>query len=155
MSVTRLSEPLQNILLQDLRNFYDRASRIATLSVSAIAAIKSAWTRGSPFAAATALYPTNDEGKYVIQAEGIRMEFTNYGGAVTNLWLNNSRGEEVDIVLGLDHARDYEDYPKNPYLNGAIGKSTFYILLAVIIIRSSADRESLRSIRRVHAWWPL
>ncbi|KAM0338447.1 hypothetical protein ACHAPU_011324 [Fusarium lateritium] len=74
-----------------------------------------------PFAAATALYPTTEEGKYVIEAEGIRMELTKYGGAVTNLWLNNSRGEVVDVVLGLDHARDYEDYPGNPYLNGAIG----------------------------------
>lgn len=50
------------------------------------------------------------------------MAFTNYGGAVTNLWLNNSRGEEIDVILGLDQARDYEDYPGNPYLNGAIGE---------------------------------
>lgn len=122
MSSPPLSEPLQNVLLQELRVISARITRIATLSISAVAAIRSAWTRGSPFAAATALYPTTEEGKYIIQAEGIRMAFTNYGGAVTNLWLNNSRGEEVDVILGLDQARDYEDYPGNPYLNGAIGK---------------------------------
>jgi aldose 1-epimerase len=122
MSSPPLSEPLQNVLLQELRVISARITRIATLSISAVAAIKSAWTRGSPFAAATALYPTTEEGKYIIQAEGIRMAFTNYGGAVTNLWLNNSRGEEIDVVLGLDQARDYEDYPGNPYLNGAIGE---------------------------------
>lgn len=122
MSSPPLSEPLQNVLLQELRVISARITRIATLSISAVAAIKSAWTRGSPFAAATALYPTTEEGKYIIQAEGIRMAFTNYGGAVTNLWLNNSRGEEVDVILGLDQARDYEDYPGNPYLNGAIGE---------------------------------
>ncbi|KAM0321215.1 hypothetical protein ACHAPQ_009579 [Fusarium lateritium] len=122
MSSTPLSEPLQNVLLQELRVISARITRIATLSISAAAAIKSAWTRGSPFAAATALYPTTEEGKYVIQAEGIRMAFTNYGGAVTNLWLNNSQGEEIDVILGLDQARDYEDYPGNPYLNGAIGR---------------------------------
>ncbi|KAF5004818.1 hypothetical protein FDECE_8695 [Fusarium decemcellulare] len=122
MSELPLSEPIQNVLLQELRTFSAKVTRIATLSVSAIAAVKSAWTRGSPFAAATALFPTTDEGKYVIQAEGIRMAFTNYGGAVTNLWLNNSRGEEVDVVLGLDQAADYEGYPGNPYLNGAIGR---------------------------------
>jgi aldose 1-epimerase len=33
---------------------------------SILAAIKAVWTRGSPFAAATALFPTNEEGKYII-----------------------------------------------------------------------------------------
>ncbi|KAM0188788.1 hypothetical protein ACHAPI_010397 [Fusarium lateritium] len=122
MSSTPLSEPLQSVLLQELRVISAHITRIATLSISAVAAIKSAWTRGSPFAAATALYPTTEEGKYIIQAEGIRMAFTNYGDTVTNLWLNNSQGEEIDVILGLNQARDYEDYPGNPYLNGAIGE---------------------------------
>lgn len=91
------------------------------LSVGILAAVKSVWTRGSPFAALTALWPTNEDGKYIIQAEGIRLAFTNHGAALTNLWLNNTHGEEIDIVMGMDDARDYSQQSSNPYLNGVIG----------------------------------
>ncbi|KAB8258818.1 putative aldose 1-epimerase family protein [Aspergillus pseudonomiae] len=96
--------------------------RIFTIATSVLAAIKSAWTRGSPFAAATALFPTNDEGKYVIGAEGIRLAFTNHGGALTNLWINDTHGQEIDIVMGFDQADYYPRYEGNPFLNGAIGR---------------------------------
>ncbi|KAI1085700.1 putative aldose 1-epimerase family protein [Whalleya microplaca] len=92
------------------------------LSTSIFAAIKSVWTRGSPFAALTALWPTNEEGKYVIQSEGIRLAFTNHGAALTNLWINDTQGQEIDIVLGLDDAHDYPHLTSNPYLNGVIGR---------------------------------
>ncbi|KAK8126996.1 aldose-1-epimerase [Apiospora kogelbergensis] len=108
----------------DLRMAFTFGLRIFTLTSSAIAALRSAWTRGSPFAAATALFPTDGEGKYIIRAEGIRMAFTNNGGALTNLWINNTYGEEIDIIMGLDQAQDYLAYPGNPYLNGAIGMLT-------------------------------
>jgi aldose 1-epimerase len=97
--------------------------KVVTVTISIIAAIKSVWMRGSPFAAATALFPTNEEGKYVIQAEGIRLAFTNHGGALANLWINDTKGKELDVVMGFDHANDYLKYPGNPYLNGAIGES--------------------------------
>ncbi|KAB8227685.1 putative aldose 1-epimerase family protein [Aspergillus alliaceus] len=92
------------------------------LSVGILAAVKSVWTRGSPFAALTALWPTNEEGKFIIQSEGIRLAFTNHGAALTNLWLNNTHGEEIDVVLGLDDARGYPSLQSNPFLNGVIGR---------------------------------
>lgn len=91
------------------------------LSIGIYAAIKSVWTRGSPFAALTALWPTNEDGKFIIQAEGIRLGFTNHGAAVTNLWLNNTLGEEIDVVLGFDDASHYPLLKSNPVLNGVIG----------------------------------
>lgn len=91
------------------------------LTTSIFAAVKSVWTRGSPFAALTALWPTNEEGKYIIQSEGIRLAFTNHGGALTNLWINDTNGQEIDIVLGLDDAHGYPHMTSNPYLNGVIG----------------------------------
>ncbi|KAI0169667.1 putative aldose 1-epimerase family protein [Hypoxylon sp. FL1284] len=88
------------------------------LSAAVFAAVKSVWTRGSPFAALTAIWPVNDEGKYVIQAEGIRLAFSNHGAAVTNLWINDTNGQEIDIVLGLDDANGYPSMKTNPFLNG-------------------------------------
>jgi aldose 1-epimerase len=62
----------------------------------------------------------DDEGKYVIAAEGIRIAFTNRnGGAPTNLWINDTNGNEIDILLGLDNVQDYDDYVGQ--LGGTIG----------------------------------
>ncbi|KAI4865034.1 putative aldose 1-epimerase family protein [Hypoxylon rubiginosum] len=97
------------------------------LSTSIFAAVKSVWTRGSPFAALTALWPMNEEGKYVIEAEGIRLAFTNHGAALTNLWINDTHGQEIDIVLGLDDAHRYPFQSSNPYLNGVIGRYAGYM----------------------------
>ncbi|KAI9783830.1 MAG: hypothetical protein M1839_003166 [Geoglossum umbratile] len=95
---------------------------IATFAASLIATIKALWVDGSPFAGVTALWPTDESGKYVIQAEGIRLAFTNHGGALANLWINDTNGNEIDIVLGFDHAKDYLSYGGNTYLGGAIGR---------------------------------
>jgi aldose 1-epimerase len=95
---------------------------IAKLSGRLLATAKAIWVGGSPFNAVTAMWPTNDEGKYVIESEGIRLAFTNYGAALTNLWVNDTDGQEIDIVLGLDHADMYLNSKLNPYLNGMIGK---------------------------------
>ncbi|KAK2024497.1 putative aldose 1-epimerase family protein [Colletotrichum zoysiae] len=91
------------------------------------AAAKSVWTRGSPFAVLSALWATDKEGKYIIESEGIRLAFTNHGAAVTNLWINDTHGEEIDIVLGLDHGDDYAKLTSNPYLNGVIGRYAGYL----------------------------
>lgn len=92
-------------------------------STRLLAAARAIWQGGSPFTALTAIWPTNDEGKYVIEAEGIRIAFTNHGAAVSNLWINDTNGNEVDVVLGLDHADMYPQTSLNPYLNGIIGRS--------------------------------
>lgn len=95
--------------------------KILTIVASLTATIKSFLSGGSPFAGFTALWPTDDEGKYIIQAEGIRMAFTNRnGGAPTNLWINDTNGNEVDIILGLDKVEDYDDYLGK--LGGTIGE---------------------------------
>jgi aldose 1-epimerase len=95
--------------------------KISAFATATIAALKSLWFGGSPWAGVTALWPTDESGKYIIQAEGIRLAFTNHGGALSNLWINDTNGNEVDIVLGFDHANDYLTYSGNPYLGGAIG----------------------------------
>ena len=95
--------------------------KIATLLTSFIATIKSLWVDGSPLAGATALWPTDESGKYVIQLEGIRLASTNHG-ALANLWINDTNGNEIDIVLGFDNAKDYLNYNGNTYLGGAISQ---------------------------------
>ncbi|KAH8651293.1 putative aldose 1-epimerase family protein [Xylariales sp. PMI_506] len=97
------------------------------ITAGVLATTKAVWKGGSPFAALTALWPTNDEGKYTIESEGIKIAFTNHGAAVTNLWLKDKNGEEIDVVLGLDHADLYENTDSNPYLNGMIGRYAGYI----------------------------
>jgi len=92
------------------------------LSAKVYATCKALIGGGSPFDVLTALWPTNEEGKYVIQAEGIRLAFSNHGATLSNFWINNTNGEEIDIVLGLDHADSYLETTSNPFLNGFIGK---------------------------------
>ncbi|KAH7310215.1 putative aldose 1-epimerase family protein [Rhexocercosporidium sp. MPI-PUGE-AT-0058] len=92
--------------------------KFTRIAASVIAAFRS----GSPFAAVTALWPTNNEGKYVIEAEGIRLAFTRHGGALANLWIKDKDGKEIDIVLGFDTANEYLNSSRNPFLGGAIGR---------------------------------
>ncbi|KAF3480347.1 aldose 1-epimerase family protein [Arthroderma uncinatum] len=100
--------------------------KVLTVIASVTATIKSLISGGSPFAGFTALWPTNSDGKYIIQAEGIRMAFTNRnGGAPTNVWINDTNGNEVDIILGLDKVEDYDNYLG--YLGGTIGRVAGHI----------------------------
>lgn len=56
--------------------------------------------------------PTPDaDGKYTLEAEGIRAQFIPYGASLTNLFVKDRSGKEVDVVLGYDKA-DY--YPTDP-----------------------------------------
>lgn len=96
--------------------------KISVFVTSVVATLKSLWEDGSPFAGATALWPTDESGMYVIQSEGIRLAFTNHGGALANLWINDTNGNEIDVVLGFDSAKQYLNYSGNTYLGGAIGQ---------------------------------
>ncbi|KAE9376019.1 putative aldose 1-epimerase family protein [Stipitochalara longipes BDJ] len=102
------------------------------------AATKSVLTGGSPFAAKTVLFPTNREGKYEIASEGIRLAFTTHGGALANLWMNDTHRIERDIVLGYENANSYLNYKGNPFLNGVIGR------YAGIISGASFDIDGVR-----------
>lgn len=110
-----------SLISSTLRSHLPPKMKFLALTTTIFAAAKSVWTRGSPFAVLSALWATNHEGKYIIESEGIRLAFTNHGAAVTNLWINNTHGEEIDIVLGLDNGDDYAKLTSNPYLNGVIG----------------------------------
>ena len=90
--------------------------KVLTVAKSIVAAL---WAGNSPFGVITALWPTDASGKYVIQSDGIRLAFTNHGGALTNLWINDTNGREVDIVLGLDNATQYLNYEGS--IGGALG----------------------------------
>ncbi|KAI1779147.1 putative aldose 1-epimerase family protein [Hypoxylon cercidicola] len=94
----------------------------STIVAIVFAAIKSAWSGGSPFAVQTVLYPLNEENKYIIESEGVRLAFTLNGGALSNLWINDTHGVERDIVLGFDQADDVRGWVGNPWLNGVIGR---------------------------------
>lgn len=97
--------------------------KFAVLVASFAATMKSLWHGGSPFAGYTALWPTGDDGKWSIQAEGIRLVFTNANGGVpTNLFMNDTNGNEIDLILGLDDPKDYGDYVGQ--LGGTIGAIT-------------------------------
>jgi hypothetical protein len=76
----------------------------------------------NPFSIVSSFWPTDAAGKYVIQSEGIRLAFVKKGGALTNLWINDTNCNEIDIVLGLENATQYELYEGNPTLNGLLGK---------------------------------
>jgi aldose 1-epimerase len=115
--------------------------KLVTIIASLTATLKSFWVGGSPFAGFTALWPTNEEGKYIIEAEGIRLAFTNRnGGAPTNLWINDTNGNEVDIILGLDDVNGYDDFLG--LLGGTIGKRT--LSQGILFSLFQADKE-----------WPL
>lgn len=112
-----------NLIWQLLRSASGKMVGIKGAAASLCAIGTSWWYGGSPFAGYTALWPANHEGKYIIEAEGIRVAFTNLnGGAPTNLWINDTNGNEVDIILGLNQAKDYASY--TGILGGAIGQST-------------------------------
>jgi aldose 1-epimerase len=64
----------------------------------------------------------DSNGKYTISAEGIRMQFIPYGASISNLFMNDTRGVERDIVLGFDNASWYSVDTLHPYLGPVPGK---------------------------------
>ncbi|KAI9659221.1 MAG: hypothetical protein M1831_003803 [Alyxoria varia] len=63
-----------------------------------------------------------DNGKYQIEAEGIRMLFVPYGASISNLFITDSHGEERDIVLGWDNATFYTEDESHPHYGGVPGR---------------------------------
>lgn len=62
------------------------------------------------------------DGKWHIEAEGIRAYFIPYGASISNLFINDSRGIERDIVLGYDNATHYSEDASHPHLGGVPGR---------------------------------
>lgn len=65
--------------------------------------------------------PPDADGKYTLEAEGIRASFIPYGASVTNLWVKGGDGVERDIVLGFDNATYYEVDTKHDHMGGVVG----------------------------------
>ncbi|KAK3987318.1 aldose 1-epimerase [Cladorrhinum sp. PSN332] len=51
------------------------------------------------------------DGKYTISAPGIKAQFIPYGATLTNLFVKDKKGQDIDVVLGYD---DVDWYPKDP-----------------------------------------
>lgn len=62
------------------------------------------------------------DGKYVLQSEGIRATFIEYGASISNLFIKDVNGVERDIVLGFDNASYYSVDRQHPHLGGVPGR---------------------------------
>ncbi|KAL2258553.1 hypothetical protein VTK26DRAFT_8110 [Humicola hyalothermophila] len=67
--------------------------------------------------------PRPDEnGRYTISAEGIKAQFIPYGATLTNLFVKDQNGEEIDVVLGYDDVDYYPEDPGHPVYNAIPGR---------------------------------
>ncbi|EOA82566.1 hypothetical protein ACJQWK_04419 [Exserohilum turcicum] len=62
------------------------------------------------------------QGRYTLEAEGIRAQFIPYGATLTNLFVKGSKGQELDIVLGYDNTSYYPVDPGHPVYNAIPGR---------------------------------
>jgi len=62
------------------------------------------------------------DGKYTIEAPGIRALFIPYGASISNLFIRDKNGIERDVVLGFDNASYYSIDTSHPHLGGVPGK---------------------------------
>ncbi|KAI1388619.1 galactose mutarotase-like protein [Hypoxylon trugodes] len=63
-----------------------------------------------------------EDGKYTISSSGIRAQFIPYGATLTNLFVEDKNGEEVDVVLGYDDINYYPKDPGHPVYNSIPGR---------------------------------
>ncbi|KFA69512.1 hypothetical protein S40285_05676 [Stachybotrys chlorohalonatus IBT 40285] len=71
--------------------------------------------------AVTAQRPGKD-GKYTISAPGITAQFIPYGATLTNLFVKDKSGKDVDVVLGYDDVDYYPVDPSHPVYNAIPGR---------------------------------
>ncbi|KAK7222708.1 hypothetical protein V2G26_010711 [Clonostachys chloroleuca] len=62
------------------------------------------------------------DGRYTIRANGIKAQFIPYGATLTNLFVKNKDGNDVDVVLGYDDAAFYPVDPSHPVYNAIPGR---------------------------------
>lgn len=58
--------------------------------------------------------------KYTISAPGINASFIAYGARLTNLFVNDKKGDPQDVVLGYDNGTDYAT-KRDPYFGPVVG----------------------------------
>ncbi|MEL6251211.1 MAG: aldose epimerase family protein [Bacteroidota bacterium] len=59
---------------------------------------------------------------YHLSSAGIRAAVTNYGGRLVSLWVEDSTGKPVDIVLGFNSLTEYSDGRNEKYHGATIGR---------------------------------
>jgi len=62
------------------------------------------------------------QGRYTLEAEGIKAQFIPYGATLTNLWVKDKKGVQRDIVLGYDNTTYYAVDPGHPVYNAIPGR---------------------------------
>jgi len=62
------------------------------------------------------------DGRYTISAPGIKAQFIPYGASLTNLWVKDKNGMDIDVVLGYDNASYYPVDPGHPVYNSIPGR---------------------------------
>lgn len=78
-------------------------------------------TVGNATTAGDGLGPDKD-GKYVLEGINIRATFIPYGASISNLFINDTRGIERDIVGGFDNASYYGIDRQHPHFGGVPGR---------------------------------
>jgi aldose 1-epimerase len=58
---------------------------------------------------------------YWLENDSIKAAFTNYGGRLIGLWVPNSEGEMIDVVVGLNSIKGFVDSTE-PYFGATIGR---------------------------------
>lgn len=60
-------------------------------------------------------------GLYWIENKGIKAAFTNYGGRLIGLWVNDKNGKPTDVVVGMNSAKGFKTSTE-PYFGATIGR---------------------------------
>jgi aldose 1-epimerase len=73
----------------------------------------------------SSVFGTTDDGQEIqlftlTNRNGLRMSITNYGAAVTELWVPDASGELADVVLGYDSLSRYLE--ESPYFGAIVGR---------------------------------
>ncbi|RYP80049.1 hypothetical protein DL770_006408 [Monosporascus sp. CRB-9-2] len=63
-----------------------------------------------------------EDGRYTISAPGIKAQFIPYGATLTNLFVKDKDGKDVDVVLGYDDVDYYPEDPGHPVYNAIPGR---------------------------------
>ncbi|KAF2331256.1 aldose epimerase family protein [Flavobacterium daemonense] len=60
-------------------------------------------------------------GLYWIENKEIKAAFTNYGGRLIGLWVNDKNGKPTDVVVGMNRAKGFKTSTE-PYFGATIGR---------------------------------
>lgn len=71
---------------------------------------------------ATAVRGPDKDGKYVLYGTNIRATFIPYGASISNLFINDTRGIERDVVAGFDNATYYGVDKQHNHFGGVPGR---------------------------------